>query len=81
MPRGKRAEKSTTNGANLGFEEKLWLAADELRNNMDSGEYKHVVFGLVFLKYISDAFEEHYHWHAEPWERSPVANKSPRVWR
>jgi type I restriction enzyme M protein len=43
--------------ANLGFEEKLWQAADALRNNMDAAEYKHVVLGLIFLKYISDAFE------------------------
>jgi type I restriction enzyme M protein len=45
--------------ANLGFEAKLWLTADKLRNNMDAAEYKHVVLGLIFLKYISDAFEEH----------------------
>ena len=45
--------------ANLGFEAKLWLAADKLRNNMDAAEYKHVVLGLIFLKYISDTFEEH----------------------
>src|SRR3989338_7551618 len=45
------------NGANLGFEKKLW-AADKLRSNMDAAEYKHVVLGLIFLKYISDAFEE-----------------------
>ena len=44
--------------ANLGFEAKLWLAADKLRNNMDAAEYKHVVLGLIFIKYISDAFEE-----------------------
>lgn len=48
------------NGANIGFEEKLWLMADKLRNNMDAAEYKHVVLGLIFLKYISDAFEEKY---------------------
>ncbi|MFM2162503.1 MAG: hypothetical protein RLZZ383_2015, partial [Pseudomonadota bacterium] len=42
----------------LGFEDKLWAAADVLRNNMDPAEYKHVVLGLIFLKYISDAFEE-----------------------
>jgi type I restriction enzyme M protein len=46
------------NGANLGFEQKLWQAADKLRNNMDAAEYKHVVLGLIFLKYISDAFAE-----------------------
>jgi type I restriction enzyme M protein len=47
-----------TNGATLGFETKLWQAADKMRNNMDAAEYKHVVLGLIFLKYISDAFEE-----------------------
>jgi type I restriction enzyme M protein len=48
-----------TNGPSaLGFEATLWQAADKLRNNMDAGEYKHVVLGLIFLKYISDAFEE-----------------------
>jgi type I restriction enzyme M protein len=52
------AKATTSNGANLGFEAKLWLAADKLRNNMDAAEYKHVVLGLIFLKYISDAFEE-----------------------
>src|ERR1035438_9160896 len=49
---------ATSNGANLGFESTLWQAADKLRNNMDAAEYKHVVLGLIFLKYISDAFEE-----------------------
>ncbi len=56
------SSKSNGNGdksaANLGFEAKLWLAADKMRNNMDAAEYKHVVLGLIFLKYISDAFEE-----------------------
>ena len=55
-----RAKKKAGNGtgANLGFEEQLWKAADALRANMDAGEYKHVVLGLIFLKYVSDAFEE-----------------------
>ncbi|MBN1245549.1 SAM-dependent DNA methyltransferase [Candidatus Bathyarchaeota archaeon] len=53
-------EVKTSNGANLGFEEKMWKAADKLRNNMDAAEYKHVVSGLIFLKYISDAFIEVY---------------------
>jgi len=44
-------------GANLGFESELWRAADALRSNMDAAEYKHVVLGLIFLKFISDAFE------------------------
>jgi len=52
--------KKTNTAANLGFEAKLWLAADKLRNNMDAAEYKHVVLGLIFLKYISDTFEEHH---------------------
>jgi type I restriction enzyme M protein len=47
-----------TSGANIGYEAELWLMADALRGSMDSGEYKHVVLGLIFLKYISDAFEE-----------------------
>ena len=45
---------------NLALEKTLWQAADKLRNNMDAAEYKHVVLGLIFLKYISDAFEELY---------------------
>ena len=61
-PKGSNPEKKNDNGANLGFEAKLWQAADALRNNMDAAEYKHVVLGLIFLKYISDAFEEQ---HAE----------------
>ncbi len=51
--------KDKDSSANLGFEAKLWLTADKLRNNMDAAEYKHVVLGLIFLKYISDTFEEH----------------------
>jgi len=51
-------DSKKNNGAVIGFEAKLWLAADKLRNNMDAAEYKHVVLGLIFLKYISDAFEE-----------------------
>lgn len=42
------------------LEKKLWRAADKLRKNMDAAEYKHVVLGLIFLKYISDAFDEQY---------------------
>ncbi|MCB9619814.1 MAG: SAM-dependent DNA methyltransferase [Sandaracinus sp.] len=55
--RGKGA-KAAKSGANLGFEEKLWQAADKLRGSMDASEYKHVVLGLIFLKYVSDAFEQ-----------------------
>lgn len=45
---------------NIGFEETLWKAADKLRGSMDASEYKHVVLGLIFLKYISDKFETKY---------------------
>jgi len=50
-------KKQGNNGANLGFEAKLFLAADKLRGNLEPSEYKHVVLGLIFLNYISDAFE------------------------
>ena len=55
----KRPNSSTSA---LGFEATLWATADKLRGNLDAAEYKHVVLGLIFLKYISDAFEEK---HAE----------------
>src|SRR6266852_2842613 len=62
MPNGPKKKNGTTAAKTdstsvLGFEAKLWAAADALRNNMDAAEYKHVVLGLIFLKYISDAFE------------------------
>ncbi len=50
MPaRARSAQYSTANGANLGFEAKMWAAADKLRGHVDPGEYKHVVLGLIFL--------------------------------
>jgi type I restriction enzyme M protein len=52
--------KTNANTAAIGFEEKIWAAADILRGNMDAAEYKHVVLGLIFLKYISDKFVERY---------------------
>lgn len=60
MARKKGSIETANNGANLGFEEKLWHAADKMRGHMDPGEYKHVALGLIFLKYISDAFQEKY---------------------
>ncbi len=50
-------EKTT---ANIGFEKQIWETACILRGNMDAGEYKHIILGLIFLKYISDKFEEKY---------------------
>jgi len=58
MAKKKRATKKTKTSANVGYEAQLWLMADTLRGSMDASEYKHVVLGLIFLKYISDAFEE-----------------------
>jgi type I restriction enzyme M protein len=49
-----------TNSTTVGYEAELWRMADKLRGSMDAAEYKHVVLGLIFLKYISDAFEEHH---------------------
>jgi len=56
----KQMARSSTrkHGGDLGFEATLWQAADKLRGNLDAADYKHVVLGLIFLKYISDAFEE-----------------------
>ncbi|MFY9114706.1 MAG: type I restriction-modification system subunit M N-terminal domain-containing protein [Dethiobacteria bacterium] len=48
------------NSADVGFEKQLWASADILRGNIDASEYKHVVLGLIFLKYISDKFEARY---------------------
>ena len=52
-----KREKANGNGANLGFEAQLFLAADKLRKNLEPSDYKHVALGLIFLKYISNAFE------------------------
>ncbi|GEK88624.1 type I restriction enzyme M protein [Alkalibacterium putridalgicola] len=52
------AEK--VNSADLGFEKEIFKAADKLRGNIDAAEYKNIVLGLIFLKYISDSFEERY---------------------
>lgn len=83
MPRQKKnVTKKNSNGGNLGFEEKLWQAADKMRGHMDPAEYKHVVLGLIFLKYISDAFEERHRqlesWTAEPSSEYYVAEKKAR---
>jgi type I restriction enzyme M protein len=53
-----KSKSDKPNGSALGFEATLWQTADKLRGNLDAAEYKHVVLGLIFLKYISDAFEE-----------------------
>ncbi len=79
MAQGSTQTKSKPkNGANLGFEQKMWQAADKLRGHMDAADYKHVVLGLIFLKYISDAFQERYEKlkkepHADPEDRDEYA--------
>ena len=55
---GTASPETGTQGATTGHEAELWRMADALRGSMDAAEYKHVVLGLIFLKYISDAFEE-----------------------
>jgi type I restriction enzyme M protein len=57
MAKATKSKKQAAGASNASFEAQLWAAADALRNNMDAAEYKHVVLGLIFLKYISDAFE------------------------
>ena len=58
MPTAQRKTQAKGNGGGERFEAEYWRMADALRGSMDAAEYKHVVLGLVFLKYISDAFEE-----------------------
>lgn len=53
----KKSDSKNGNGTTIGFEQTLWLTADRLRKNIDAAEYKHIVMGLIFLKYISDSFE------------------------
>src|SRR5271156_6229873 len=57
MAKPSKAKKESNGGASLGFEAQMFLAADKMRGSMDASEYKHVALGLIFLKYISDAFE------------------------
>ncbi len=70
---GAAGKAAARNGAALGFEAKLWEAADKLRNNVDPAESKHVVLGLIFLKYISDAFAERRDW-LEAATRDPASD-------
>lgn len=57
---GKKSDSKKKNPNGVSFERTLWSAADKLRKNMDAAEYKHIVLGLIFLKYISDSFEALY---------------------
>ena len=67
---GKTRSQTNANpgdGATTGYEAELWRMADALRGSMDAAEYKHVVLGLIFLKYISDAFEERHATVLDEW--------------
>ena len=57
MAKNRKASTASGYGATVGYEAQLWQMADALRGGMDAAEYKHVCLGLLFLKYISDAFE------------------------
>lgn len=80
MPRGRPrksealAQKKASNGATLGFEAQLFLAADKLRKNLEPSDYKHVALGLIFLRHISVAFEAR---HAELLEEDALAAEDP----
>src|SRR6266545_840495 len=67
--------KSSNNGATVGYEAELWQMADALRGSIDAAEYKHVVLGLIFLKYISDAFEARRQKLAEELKADGIAGK------
>jgi type I restriction enzyme M protein len=69
-----KASKTNGNGANLGFEAQLFLAADKLRKNLEPSDYKHVALGLIFLKHISNAFEAK---HAKLLAQDPAAAEDP----
>ena len=81
MPKSASNNNGAVNGATLAFEDTLWTAADKLRGHLDAADYKHVVLGLIFLKYISDAFTEHYEqlrlWTAD--SRSEYYVKEPKA--
>src|SRR6187399_983189 len=69
-----KGRKANGNGANLGFEAQLFQAADKLRKNLEPSDYKHVALGLIFLRYISIAFEAK---HAELLAEDPAAAEDP----
>ena len=73
------AAKVIDNGATFGYESELWAMADAMRGSMDAAEYKHVVLGLIFLKYISDAFEERHAIVLEKWGRDAAEDRDEYV--
>ena len=75
----KMAAKQTDSGATTGYEAELWAMADTLRGSMDAAEYKHVVLGLIFLKYISDAFEERHAAVLDEWGEEAAEDRDEYV--
>ena len=75
----KVATKQTNSGAITGYEAELWAMADALRGSMDAAEYKHVVLGLVFLKYISDAFEERHAAVLDEWGEEAAEDRDEYI--
>ena len=67
--------KKNDSGATVGYEAELWEMANTLRGSMDAAEYKHVVLGLIFLKYISDAFEERHTAILEEWGKEAAEDR------
>ena len=75
----KMPSKQTNNGATTGYEAELWAMADALRGSMDAAEYKHVVLGLIFLKYISDAFEERHAAVLKRWGKETAEDRDEYI--
>ena len=73
------AETKPNEGATTGHEAELWAMADALRGSMDAAEYKHVVLGLIFLKYISDAFQERHAAVLAEWGAEAAADRDEYV--
>ena len=71
--------RQSDSGATTGYEAKLWAMADALRGSMDSAEYKHVVLGLIFLKYISDAFEERHAVVLDEWGEDAAEDRDEYI--
>ena len=71
--------KNTNGGATTGYETELWAMADALRGSMDAAEYKHVVLGLIFLKYISDAFEERHEAVVAEWGEEAAEDRDEYI--
>ena len=78
-PQSGDGESAAAQGATTGYEAELWSMADALRGSMDAAEYKHVVLGLIFLKYISDAFEERHASSGRRTERKAPTRRTGRV--